>query len=63
MISQIFDISRSCFGKKSVFDHMYQMAQGRNGYIMLPGGAHSDVVFRTTFIHYVEEKSGCPIGI
>lgn len=60
MITRIFDIGKSCFGKKSVFDHMYQLAQERDGYIMLLGGAHSDAIFRCTFIHYVEEMVGIP---
>ena len=60
MIAQIFKIGKSCFGRQSVFDHLYQMAQERDGYIMLLGGAHSDAVFRCTFIHYVEEALGVP---
>ncbi len=60
MIEQMFDIGSSCFGKRSVFDHMCKIAQERRGYVLLLGGAHSDAVFRTTFIHYVEEKMGVP---
>lgn len=60
LIESIFDIRDSCFGKNSVYDHLYQLCDGRNGYILLLGGAHSDFVFRCTFIHYVEEKVGVP---
>ena len=60
IINKIFDIGQSCFGEKSVFDHMYQLSRERDGYIMLLGGAHSDYLFRCAFIHYVEEKVGVP---
>jgi aminoglycoside N3'-acetyltransferase len=57
-VQTILNIGNSCFGVQSVFDHMYQITKERNGYIILLGGAHSDCVFRTTFIHYVEEQVG-----
>ncbi|MCP4265435.1 MAG: AAC(3) family N-acetyltransferase [Candidatus Brocadiaceae bacterium] len=60
MIKRVFDIENSCFGRKSVFDHMCQLAEEIDGYILLLGGAHSDAVFRTVFVHYVEEKVGVP---
>ena len=60
LIEQMLDIGSSCFGKRSVFDHMYKIAKRRNGHVLLLGGAHSDAVFRTTFIHYVEESVGVP---
>ncbi len=60
IIARLFDVQPTCFGSGSVFDNMYKLSSQRNGYIMLLGGAHNDVVFRTTFIHYVEEKVGVP---
>lgn len=60
LIKRVLNIGKSCFGKKSVFDHMHQMARELNGYVLLLGGAHSDSVFRSTFIHYVEEKAKVP---
>ena len=39
---------------------MVSIAQERPVYILLLGGAHDDVVFRSTFLHYVEEKVGVP---
>jgi aminoglycoside N3'-acetyltransferase len=59
-VNTILDIGNSCFGVRSVFDHMYHLSQERDGRIILLGGAHSDCVFRTTFIHYVEEAVGVP---
>jgi len=50
----------TCFGNNSVFDKMYQLSLDMPGFIVLLGGAHSDVVFRTTFLHYVEEKIAVP---
>ena len=60
--SKICDISTrsTCFGKGSVFEKMWQISLDRPGYILLLGGAHNDVVFRTTFLHMVEEKVGIP---
>jgi len=60
--NKICDISTrsTCFGKGSVFEKMWQMSIYRPSYILLIGGAHDDVVFRTTFLHMVEEKVGIP---
>jgi len=59
---EIGDVSTSstCFGKGSVFEKMWQISIDRPSYILLLGGAHNDVVFRTTFLHMVEEKAGVP---
>ncbi len=50
----------TCFGSDSVFDKMYQLSCDMPGRIVLLGGAHNDVVFRSTFLHYVEEKTSVP---
>ena len=60
LIEEIFDIGISCFGKNSVYDHMYRVCSERHGHILLFGGAHSDFLFRCAFIHYVEEKVCVP---
>lgn len=52
--------NKSCFGKNSIFDLLYHNSKQNKSYILLLGGAHNDVEFRTTFIHYVEEKIGVP---
>jgi len=52
--------SSTCFGTGSVFEKMWQISLDRPGYILLFGGAHNDVVFRTTFLHMVEEQVGVP---
>ena len=59
-VEAILTVGNSCFGKGSVFDHMYAATQKRDGFIILLGGAHSDEVLRTTFIHYLEEKCSVP---
>ena len=58
----LFDDSTkiTCFGSGSVFDQMEKISSSRPGYIILLGGAHDDVVFRTTFLHLVEERVGVP---
>jgi aminoglycoside N3'-acetyltransferase len=51
----------SCFGDDSVFRKIEQMAaSGMPSYIILLGGAHDDVVFRTTFLHMIEESVSVP---
>jgi len=50
----------SCFGKGSAFDLIDQISADSTGYIILLGGAHDDVVFRSTFLHHVEEKVSVP---
>lgn len=51
---------QTCFGQGSVFDRMYQLSGERDGYVLLFGGAHNDVIFRSTFLHYVEERMDVP---
>ena len=53
-------VQETCFGKNSSFHNLYLLSKDRPGYIMLLGGAHNDVVFRTTFLHMVEEDIGVP---
>jgi len=50
----------TCFGDGSVFDHMYRLSKDMPGKIVLLGGAHNDVVFRSTFLHFIEERVGVP---
>jgi aminoglycoside 3-N-acetyltransferase len=54
------ETKNTCFGDGSVFDHMYRLSQDLPGKIVLLGGAHNDVVFRSTFLHYIEEKIAVP---
>jgi len=55
------DTRYSCFGEKSSFSSMLKLAsEGLPGYILLFGGAHDDVIFRTTFLHMIEESIGVP---
>ena len=54
------NFSSTCFGSGSVFEKMYDISLDRPSYILLIGGAHNDVIFRTTFIHMVEENVGVP---
>lgn len=50
----------TCFGEGSVFDHMYRLSEEMPGQVVLLGGAHNDVVFRSTFLHFIEERVGVP---
>jgi len=59
-IQKLFDNEMTCFGAKSVFGKMYELAKENDGHVILLGGAHNDVVFRSTFVHFVEEKKNAP---
>ncbi len=50
----------TCFGNDSIFDIIYEKSKSNPAYIILLGGAHDDTIFRSTFIHYIEEKVGVP---
>lgn len=50
----------TCFGEGSIFDEIRKLSENLPSYIMLLGGAHDDVIFRTTFLHYIEEKISVP---
>ena len=51
----------SCFGEESSFAKMLDLlSDDIPGYILLFGGAHDDVIFRTTFLHMAEESVGVP---
>jgi len=51
----------SCFGDDSVFRKIERLTSlSMPGYIILLGGSHDDVVFRTTFLHMIEERVGVP---
>jgi len=50
----------TCFGDGSVFEHMYRLSHEMPGQVILLGGAHNDVVFRSTFLHFIEERVGVP---
>ncbi len=51
---------KTCFGKHSVFDIIIKNSFKIPSYIILLGGAHDDVLFRSTFFHYVEEEISVP---
>lgn len=57
-IRLLYDVDNTCFGEKSVFGNIYRRSRENPTYIVLLGGAHSDCIFRCTFVHYVEEKVG-----
>ena len=50
----------TCFGRGSVFDYMERLGADMPAHIILLGGAHNDVVFRSTFVHLIEERVGVP---
>ena len=57
-VEEIFDINNSCFGEGSVFGNMCRLSENIDGYILLIGGAFSDDIFQSTYIHHVEDRVG-----
>lgn len=54
-------VSEDCFGPKSIFSVIYDRFLAEKSLsILLFGGAHGDCLFRSTWIHYVEQMVGVP---
>ena len=50
----------SCFGQQSFFGKIFEYSKQNRSFIILFGGAHNDVIFRTTFLHFIEEMCNVP---
>jgi aminoglycoside 3-N-acetyltransferase len=59
-VKDFLDIGTDCFGKDSIFDKVVQYSQNKRAWILLLGGAFNDVEYRSTFIHYAQQKVGVP---
>ena len=60
LVSNFLDISNDCFGKNSIFDKVFEYSLKNRAWILLLGGAFNDVKYRSTFIHYAQQKVGVP---
>lgn len=60
IINSLLDVGLDCFGVGSIFDKIYQLGKSRRCYVLLFGGAFDDVLYRSTFIHFAQQKTGVP---
>jgi len=60
LVDYLLDIGNDCFGKDSIFEKVVEYSQKKRAWILLLGGAFNDVKYRSTFIHYAQQKVGVP---
>ena len=60
IVDCFLDISNDCFGDNSIFDKVVKYSEKKRAWILLLGGAFNDVRYRSTFIHYAQQKIGVP---
>jgi|TARA_B110000261_G_C13039889_1_gene339868 aminoglycoside N3'-acetyltransferase len=60
LVDYFLDISNDCFGDGSIFDKVVEYSKKNRAWILLLGGAFNDVKYRSTFIHYAQQKVGVP---
>ena len=60
LVDYLQDVGNDCFGRDSIFDKVVKYSQTNRAWILLLGGAFNDVKYRSTFIHYAQQKVGVP---
>lgn len=60
LVNHLLNISDDCFGVNSIFDKVVKYSEKNRAWILLLGGAFNDVKYRSTFIHYAQQKIGVP---
>ena len=60
LVEHFLDVSNDCFGEGSIFDKVVNYSKKKRAWILLLGGAFNDVEYRSTFIHYAQQKIGVP---
>ena len=60
LVDDFLNISDDCFGINSIFDKVVKYSEKNRAWILLLGGAFNDVKYRSTFIHYAQQKIGVP---
>jgi len=56
LVDYFLDIGNDCFGDDSIFGKVVNYSKNNNAWILLLGGAFNDVIYRSTFIHYAQQK-------
>ncbi len=60
LADHFLNVGDDCFGDKSIFSKVVEYGQKNRAWILLLGGAFNDVKYRSTFIHYAQQKVGVP---
>lgn len=60
LVDYFLDVGDDCFGANSIFDKVVNYSQTNRAWILLLGGAFNDVKYRSTFIHYAQQKMTVP---
>lgn len=58
IVDSLINVGDDCFGKDSIFEKVVNYSQTKRAWILLLGGAFNDVKYRSTFIHYAQQKIG-----
>jgi aminoglycoside 3-N-acetyltransferase len=72
LVDNLLNVGNDCFDTNSIFGKIYEYSQTKRAWILLLGGAFNDVKYRSTFIHFAQQKVGvshryvkpfyCPLG-
>ena len=57
-VDDLLDIDLDTFGESSIFGKLYKISKKRRAFVLVFGGAFDDVLYRSTFIHYAQQKIG-----
>lgn len=58
LVNNFLDIDNNTFGKNSIFGKVYNYSKNKRAFVFLFGGAFDDVLYRSTFIHFAQQKIG-----
>jgi len=58
LVDDLLNIGDDCFDENSIFGKVVEYAKSNRAWILLLGGAFDDVKYRSTFIHYAQQKQG-----
>jgi len=61
VINDLLNVGDDCFDDNSIFGKVVQYSKTKRAWVLLLlGGAFNDVKYRSTFIHYAQQKVGVP---
>ena len=60
LVNHFLEVDNDCFGESSIFGKVVNYAKKNRAWVLLLGGAFNDVKYRSTFIHYAQQKVGVP---
>ena len=55
-VDDFLDIDNNTFGENSIFGKLYNYSRKKRAFVLLFGGAFDDVLYRSTFIHFAQQK-------